>query len=358
MHAGALRDRNKGLSVLAQTRGISGRLTCQYLGISRNTYRSYNRSYQSGGCEALFMKQRRRHRKSEAQPLKDAVFGLLHEPPSKHGFNRASWRMQDLTAVLKETGHPTCPSVVREITKAAGYRWRKAKTVLTSRDPDYPAKLKKVQDTLRHLRSDEAFFSIDEFGPFAVKAKAGRVLVPPGEVPTVDQWQKSRGCLILTAALELSGNQVTHFYSAKKNTDEMIKMMGVLLAAYRDRSRIFLSWDAASWHMSRKLGHAIDAHNREAGVNALPTVELVPLPASAQFLNVIESVFSGMARAIIHNSNYATTDEVINAIDRHFSERNAHFLANPKRAGKKIWGMEREPPVFSHTHNCKDPAFR
>jgi len=30
----------------------------------------------------------------------------------------------------------------------------------------------------------------------------------------------------------------------------------------------------------------------------------VPLPAGAQFLNVIESVFSGMARAIIHNSDY------------------------------------------------------
>ena len=30
--------------------------------------------------------------------------------------------------------------------------------------------------------------------------------------------------MILTAALELSRNQVTHFYSLKKDTDEMIKM--------------------------------------------------------------------------------------------------------------------------------------
>lgn len=35
-----------------------------------------------------------------------------------------------------------------------------------------------------------------------------------------------------------------------------------------------------------------------------PRVETAPIPAGAQFLNVIESVFSGMARAIIHNSNY------------------------------------------------------
>jgi hypothetical protein len=34
-----------------------------------------------------------------------------------------------------------------------------------------------------------------------------------------------------------------------------------------------------------------------------PYIETAPLPAGAQFLNVIESVFSGMARAIIHNSD-------------------------------------------------------
>jgi hypothetical protein len=32
---------------------------------------------------------------------------------------------------------------------------------------------------------------------------------------------------------------------------------------------------------------------------------------------VIESVFSGMARSIIHNSDYKTLDEAKAAIDRH-----------------------------------------
>lgn len=37
------------------------------------------------------------------------------------------------------------------------------------------------------------------------------------------QWQRSKGKLICTAVLELSTNQITHFYSKKKNTEEMIK---------------------------------------------------------------------------------------------------------------------------------------
>jgi hypothetical protein len=40
-----------------------------------------------------------------------------------------------------------------------------------------------------------------------------------------------------------------------------------------------------------------------AAYDGAPEIEILPLPAQAQFLNVIESVFSGMARAIIHNSD-------------------------------------------------------
>jgi hypothetical protein len=44
-------------------------------------------------------------------------------------------------------------------------------------------------------------------------------------------------------------------------------------------------------------------------------VDTAPLPARAQFLNVIESIFSGMARATIHNSNYQSVTEAKAAID-------------------------------------------
>ena len=86
-------------------------------------------------------------------------------------------------------------------------------------------------------------------------------------------------------------------------------------------------------------------------------VALAPLPAGAQFLNVIESVFSGMARAIIANSNYASIDEARAAIDRYIQERNEKFKCTQKRAGGSIWGKEREPPRFSESNNCKDPLY-
>jgi len=219
-------------------------------------------------------------------------------------------------------------------------------------------KLENIQRILSNLEPDEGFFSIDEFGPFAVKKKGGRSFVGPSEVPVVPQWQKSKGCLILTAALELSSNQITHFYSRKKNTNEMIKLMDILVEKYPNYRNLFLSWDAASWHIAQKLTQHIEGHNLKYRDGGRPQVKTAPLPAGAQFLNVIESIFSGMARAVIHNSDYQSVDIAKAAIDRYFLERNEKFLENPHRAGNSIWGEERELPVFSAANNCKDPRYR
>jgi transposase len=350
--------RNRALTILGTKAGFSIRSIAAGLRISRTSCAKYVALYSEYGPEGLLQRKQSANRKYDDPVLKNAVFTLIHEPPSNHDINRTTWRMEDFRAILAKNGHPACPEVLRKILKNAGYRWRKAKVVLTSQDPEYSSKLAHIQNILSNLTENDAFFSIDEFGPFAVKMKGGRSLVGPGVYPVVPQWQKSKGCLIMTAALELSTNQVTHFYSKKKNTTEMIKLMDVLVSQYSDKKRIFLSWDAASWHVSKELNLHIERHNGVNHSTGYPKVLVAPLPSGAQFLNVIESVFSGMARAIVHNSNYASADDAKAAIDRYFAERNAKFLRSPSRAGKKIWGCEREFPVFSPSSNFKDPLYR
>jgi hypothetical protein len=353
---GRLSNRNKAMAVLARERGIGQSYVCSFLFLSKNAATRYWSDYKRGGTAALFARKPSALKKSNDDRTKEAVFALLHSPPSMHGINRSTWRLTDLETVLRSQGQPLCRDVIRAIIKGAGYKWRKARIVLTSNDPDYKSKVDAIQEILSNLRADEAFFSIDEYGPFAVKKKGGRKRVAPGEQYTVPQRQKSKGYLIITGALELSQNQVTHFYSRKKNTDEMIKMMDILRTQYRHCSRIYLSWDAASWHVSKQLFAEIEKRNAEA--RQYPMVKTAPLPAGAQFLNVIESVFSGMSRAIIHNSDYASIEAAKQAIDKHFSNRNKHFREHPKRAGGKIWGSERVPNEFRESNNCKDPLYR
>ena len=158
----------------------------------------------------------------------------------------------------------------------------------------------------------------------------------------------------------MSSNQILHFYSKRKNSKEMIKLLRRLIIRYRGQNRIFVSWDSASWHASKMLYKIVNEINCDEfrWRHKTPIVELAPLPSGAQFLNVIESVFSGMARAILHNSNYRNVDECKSAINMYFADRNRAFLERPRRAGKKIWGKEQVEPVFKEENNCKDPRWR
>jgi transposase len=247
---GTLRQRKKAAAVVADKRGVPIRMIATSLSISRVSVRKYVRVFGIGGVEALFVGNRRvGGRRAENEQVRNDVFALLHEPPSAIGINRTTWRMADLTQVPRERGTPVCAQVVREITRSAGWRWRKARKVLTSTDPEYREKVHHIQSVLAELLETEAFFSIDEFGPFSIRAQGGRALVAPGEIPTVPQYQKWKGSLIMTAALELSRNQITHFYSPRKDTGEMLRMLARLLQEYKHKRRIYLSWDAASWHM-------------------------------------------------------------------------------------------------------------
>jgi hypothetical protein len=355
-----LRFRNRAIGILSLHKGISKNTITEFLYINRMTLKKTLDLYRSCGIKNIISDKGKRPLKHKDPDYIKKFFSILHSPPSSYGFNRTTWRQDDIKKVMADSNMPISKTTIKNIIDNSGYKYKKAKTVLTSNDPQYKEKINKIKTILSNLGPREKFFSIDEYGPFAVKLQGGRSLVPHGKTKTVPQWQKSKGSIIITAALELSTNQITHFYSKNKNTTEMIKLLNILVDKYSDEECVYFSWDAASWHASKELYKRVDEiNNKEYRENKkLPLVKLAPLPTCAQFLNVIESVFSGMARAIIHNSDYKSVEECKSAIDKYFSERNENFQKNPKRAGNKIWGKERVTATFSESHNCKDPMYR
>ena len=181
-----------------------------------------------------------------------------------------------------------------------------------------------------------------------------------GEIKIIPPFQKPKGFFIMTAALELSTNQVTHFYSGHKNTAEMIKLIGILSLQYSAEHKLYISWDDASWHRSKSLHSHITQINTPVyrQQHGTPEIELVPLPSHAPYLNLIESIFSGMARAVIHNSDYGSVEECQAALDLYFAERNEYFRLNPRKAGKSIWGREIVAPVYDENQNCKQRLIK
>jgi len=354
----------KAVVVIDSHRGIGTTNLSSKVEKSCRIVKSWIDAYKQQGILALRANRKRRQsskKLAEMEQKRNRIIEILHETPQIHGINRASWSLKTLAqAFEKQYRQPISKSTISEYVIAEGYTFKKARSVLTSPDPNYREKLQEITCVLSTLRDDEKFFSIDEFGPFSVRMRGGVALTPKGTVRVVPQRQRSKGRLIVTAALELSTNQITHFFSEKKNTAEMIRLLDILLQEYCNQRCLYLSWDSASWHVSAKLNERVSEINSAAQTDpgAIPFVKLMPLPASAQFLNVIESVFSGMAKAILHNSDYQSVEDCKAAIDRYFAERNEAYRRNPKRAGKKIWGEELVEPCFTPSNNCKDPNWR
>jgi hypothetical protein len=355
--SGSLAQRDKALLALALVCGIPLRYLAKYPVASKTSLYRWKKVFSEVGYSGLVNARSRQKLRYKDVRITSEIVKVMHEPPVLHGFHRTNWRQVDLQEALKNAGLNISIWTIRRAIRANRYQWRKAKIVLTSNDPEYRIKVDNIERILSKLSDDDCFFSIDEYGPFTIRLMPGRRLCAPEEVPSVPQWQKGRGTIILTGALELRTNQITHFYSENKNTAEMIKMVDLLRRKYGSMKTIYISWDAAGWHISKALGERVEFFNGWAEHDRAPIIELAPLPSRAQFLNVIESVFSGTSRAVIHNSDFKSADEAKAAIDGYFASRNEHFRRHPQSAGKKIWGNEREPAVFSETHNCKDPRY-
>lgn len=169
----------------------SVRTSLKELGISRGTFYYWRQRLKKKGGIQGFSEIRRY--KYEEERFKEAVFSILHSPLRDFGFNRTSWRLPDIHSAMITKGLPIGHNYISKIIKNAGYRFRSAKKVLTSTDPNYKEKLKLITQILSKLRKDEKFFSIDEFGPFSIKIQGGKSYVPPSKARVVPQIQKSKG---------------------------------------------------------------------------------------------------------------------------------------------------------------------
>jgi hypothetical protein len=135
----------------------------------------------------------------------------------------------------------------------------------------------------------------------------------------------------------------------------MIDLIEVLFNQYNEASRLYITWDCASWHSSQDLVDWLNTFNKATEQQQDgPAISLIPLPVSAQFLDVIEAIFSGMKRAVVHHSDYRSTSDMKLAISAHFRDRNLHFKENPRRAGNKIWDID----FFANHDNLRSGNYR
>ena len=339
---GRSRHRKKAATILARKRGISNSVIAAALRSSRSPTRRYYKMYLEVGPEKLFAWNTTRYMRPEAQcsDRTKRILEVFHHKPAAFGINRTNWSQLALLKAYEQSYREIISkSTLARILRCAGYRWKKARRVLTSPDPRYHEKVELLLNTLRCLGENEMFFFLDEWGPIQVRKRGGKAF--RSDHATIPRHQVSRGNVSLIAAVSATTNQVTWCFLESKDSHAMMDMIEILYNQYYTKTKLYITCDAVAWHNSGPFLEALDQFNDETkALSVGPIIELVPLPTSAQFLNVIEGVLSGMTRAVINNSDYSDAAHMKLAISKYFSERNEHFRHNPRRVGKKIWNFD------------------
>jgi len=313
------------------------------------------------GMESLSHAIARKKRTKDAryermEQRKKRVIEIIHHQPKFYNVNRSNWSLDSLAKVYNERfGDSISRGLVSRSLKESKYTIKKARRVLTSPDPEYREKVEILLKTVNTLGPDELLFFIDELGPVKVRKYGGKVYSKVNETPTYPQNQVGKGSISLAGALSATTNQVTWIYIEAKDSGAMISLAEVLYNQYYSKKKIYITWDCASWHSSQSLVSWLELFNSETEKSGIgPIIEFIPLPTCSQFLDVIESVFSVMKKAVIHNSDYQSETEMKTAISQHFRDRNDYFRENPKRAGKKIWKID----FFQDHNNIKSGTYR
>ncbi len=169
-----LKQRKMALCIFSLFKGIPKRDISTYLNIQMQTIYEYIRRYKIGGAKRLLNRKTTAKKKFEIPLYSEEIFSIIHSPPSSYGFNRTTWKLDDIKKVMAEKNLTISRGYISKIINNAGYKITKARKRLTSNDPEYREKLENIQNILSKLGSKEKFFSIDEFGPFGIKIYGGR----------------------------------------------------------------------------------------------------------------------------------------------------------------------------------------
>ena len=278
--------------ILARKRGISNTTIARVLQSSRATTRKYFAIYRKHGVSVLFGPSLTRSEVRVGHPNKKArILEILHHKPGHFGINRTAWTQGTIIEAYQAQYNETLSrTVLTRILKDSGYAWKKARRVLTSPDPDYHEKVERLLRILHSLTEHEMFFFIDEWGPVQVKKRGGRAYRRENDAPPIPRKQTPKGTVTLVRG-SATTNQVTWLFEQSKDTRSIINLLEILYNQHQTRSKLYITWDAVSWHDSIELTHWLDCFNAQSRNDSTgPIIEFVPLPTSAQFLNVIEGV--------------------------------------------------------------------
>ena len=272
----------------------------------------------------------------------DAIAWVLHcacQKPKELGYSYELWTYALLQTHVRlhcvEGQHPSLQQLSRsrlhKILTQGEIRPHQIRYYVERRDPQFEPKMvevlhvyKEVEIVNRELikgtlkEPPQVTISYDEKpGIQAIQVTTPDRPPAPNQFPSHlrDYEYRRLGTVSLLAGLDLHTGRVTEIVTDRHASADFIALLSKLDEDYPAQTRIRLLLDNHSTHISKQTKAWLSLHPHR--------FEFIFTPKHGSWLNIVETMFSKMARSMLRGIRVASKQELIDRIHKYFEQINA-----------------------------------
>lgn len=296
-------------------------------------YRAIDKALEFGALQSLTDLKRSGRSKTIDDNAKKWVLFVACRKPTDFGYAAETWTYSQLVQHIHqnaaENGHHCLQKISRSklhgILSEGEIKPHKIRYYLERHDPQFEEKMTDILHVYKdvemiNMSSDEresATLSYDEKpGIQAIKNIAAQLQPVPGEYSTIatDYEYKRLGTVSLLGGVDLHTGEIHALVRDRHRSREFIEFLKVIDEKYPSNWIIRMVLDNHSSHISKET---------RAYLKTKPNrFHFVFTPKHGSWLNLIESVFSKMARSFLRHIRVSTKAELVDRIYRGVAEIN------------------------------------
>jgi len=302
--------------ILASAAGTPARAVARLTAAHENTVREVIHRFNDEGLAALEPRwgdgrPRRISAADEAHIIKTA-----ETRPTKLGHAYTHWSIRKLAEHLRDDPvHPVAigRERLRQLLRHHHITFQKTRTWKESDDPDYEAKLDRIEDAADN--HTDRTFAFDQFGPISIRPGHGQAWAQrkrPHRLPAT--YHRTHGIRYLHGCYSLGDDQLWGVTRRRKGGDHTLAALKSIRAARPDGGQIYVILDNLAANKTPKI-------RRWAEKNK---VELCLTPTNASWANPIESQFGPLRTFVMGDSNHPNHTVLTRDLHAYLRWRNAH----------------------------------
>ncbi|WP_308191843.1 IS630 family transposase [Kitasatospora humi] len=246
----------------------------------------------------------------------DFVIKTAITRPTKLGQPFTRWSIRKLLTYLRKV-HGRVIRIGRETLRCLlarrGVTFQRTKTWKESTDPDYDAKLDRIEHVLEHF--PDRTFAFDEFGPLGIRPTTGSCwdeLGKPNRLPAT--YTRTHGVTYFHGCYSIGDDTLWGVNRRRKGTANTLAALRSIRAARPDGAPVYVILDNLSAHNGKKILRWAKNNN----------VHLCFTPTNASWANPIEAHFGPLRQFTLANSNHPNHTVQTRALHAYLRWRNAN----------------------------------